>query len=913
MPNLRPLLLCLTLLVACNGDDEDTANPSGLSASFHGATAHPVDAPFRLSGVSGVDGVVVETDPAVALSLSYDAELGLLTAWPEVPLLADTDYLVTVSAPEDNGVFALHTGPGWRGPAGSDALCEDGECARVFVESRESDTRAYRLTTDHPLRDSEPASSEVQFHEEAGQPILRSGHDLFDALFAMAIHETRQLSVDSISDYAFNGGAPIACDCFQTGERWHYVWTRDTAYAVDLGLAWLDPARSRNALDFKLSRDRDGGPLHVVQDTGTGGSWPVSTDRVVWAVGAARVLDFLEEPARSVFAERAREALQTTAELDRSAVYDPQSGLYRGEQSFLDWREQSYPSWVEGDVVTIGMSATLSTNMAHLAALELLTELSDEAGLSDDAARYGGWADALRTSLDAGLYSDGTWSTMRTSGLDPAPVARQDLLGTSLASTYAGQPEQSRDALAAYPRAAHGPPVQWPQLPDVPIYHNRAIWPFVTAYGLRESARHDLPAHVHHDLVGMVRSSALNVSNMENLEFLTGDNWVGDGDLSGPVVNSRRQLWSVAGYLSAVVDTLFGLESTADGLRFVPFVPGAVRDELFAPADRVRLEAFPYRGRSLTVELRLPPAGGSGEAALVIDQITLNGEVLGDAWLSADDLSDGDNLLAITLVTGAGAVEPVVRVGTETDGQALFSPSEPRDVQLAVESGGRALSWSGSEGAEYAVYRDGERIADALTTPNYTDSDDVSAAVPCYAIEARWPSSGLRSHHSPPACAWGPDTDQRVRVFGAAEMTNTGGALVNSNGREHWAYWGGAQDRLELSFTALHSGPHLLSLTYANGAGGFDTGVTAGVKQVVVSGGGEQQNDWIMLPHTGAWDAWRESSFARVELQAGTTYTVQIVDGFNMSYLQHFALYGGTGGAESFNDIDIAELKLLSR
>ena len=34
------------------------------------------------------------------------------------------------------------------------------------------------------------------------------------------------------------------------------------------------------------------------------------------------------------------------------------------------------------------------------------------------------------------------------------------------------------------PFGAFGPPVIFPQQQRVPIYHNRAIWPFVTAYGV---------------------------------------------------------------------------------------------------------------------------------------------------------------------------------------------------------------------------------------------------------------------------------------------------------------------------------------------------------------------------------------------------------------------------------------------
>jgi len=54
-------------------------------------------------------------------------------------------------------------------------------------------------------------------------------------------------------------------------------------------------------------------------------------------------------------------------------AFDPATGLYRGEQSFLDWREQSYPAWVEGTPVHIATSKSLSTNVAHLRALELVS------------------------------------------------------------------------------------------------------------------------------------------------------------------------------------------------------------------------------------------------------------------------------------------------------------------------------------------------------------------------------------------------------------------------------------------------------------------------------------------------------------------------------------------------------------
>lgn len=98
----------------------------------------------------------------------------------------------------------------------------------------------------------------------------------------------------------------------------------------------------------------DGEARQIVQDTGTGGSWPASTDRVTWALGASAVLATLpSDTERADFAAVALEALSNTLENDRLAAYDSIDGLYRGEQSFLDWRDQTYASWIVKDIAAL--------------------------------------------------------------------------------------------------------------------------------------------------------------------------------------------------------------------------------------------------------------------------------------------------------------------------------------------------------------------------------------------------------------------------------------------------------------------------------------------------------------------------------------------------------------------------------
>ena len=164
---------------------------------------------------------------------------------------------------------------------------------------------------------------------------------MLDALFALAITELGENKVTAISDYSMNGGSPIDCDCFETGANWHYVWTRDTAYAVHSAIAFLEPQKSKNSLKFKISERKSavgGGNMQIVQDTGSGGSWPVSTDRVVWALGALETLKNLDGSDYTSFLAESYEAIKNTLEADRLYIYDEKDGLYRGEQSFLVWR-----------------------------------------------------------------------------------------------------------------------------------------------------------------------------------------------------------------------------------------------------------------------------------------------------------------------------------------------------------------------------------------------------------------------------------------------------------------------------------------------------------------------------------------------------------------------------------------------
>lgn len=96
------------------------------------------------------------------------------------------------------------------------------------------------------------------------------------------------------------------------------------------------------------------------------------------ALGAERLLSALDGEEYNQFAERAYKAISNTLEADRLAAFDAKSGLYTGEQSFLDWREQTYSTWTPNDVNAIGSSKALSTNVVHYRAIQLAAKLAEK-------------------------------------------------------------------------------------------------------------------------------------------------------------------------------------------------------------------------------------------------------------------------------------------------------------------------------------------------------------------------------------------------------------------------------------------------------------------------------------------------------------------------------------------------------
>lgn len=754
--------------------------------------------------------------------------------------------------------------------------------ARFASPDAQAALRSYTHATTMPLRDN--ASQSISYTEQANLPRVRSGNLAFDALFAQAVTEMQQDSVQAIRDGSYNGGQPIACECFETGEKWHYVWTRDLSYAAHLGLAMLDPQRTRNSLLFKLSGYRTGKPalaagsadgLQIVQDTGSGGSWPVSTDRVSWAFGAEQALQSLPAAERAPFAATALQALRNTIENDRIAAFDPASGLYNGEQSFLDWREQSYAAWIPHDLSSMASAKSLSTNVAHYKALTLAAELAQEAGDGSSAQRYTQWAAALKIAINDRLWlkDAGMYSSLTAGHFDGAPLHKFDWLGQALAIiTGVADAGQAQSILARYPHGPLGAPVIWPQQPGVPVYHNRALWPFVTAYGLRAAVQHSNVAVADAAYASLLQGAALNLSNMENMEWR-------NGDPTAPVINSRRQLWSVGGYLGMVVQQMFGIGVDAERLHVNPFITSRLRREWFAGSDVVELSGLTLHGKRLHLKIKMPPAVALEGVYMPIGG-KLNGRDVRSpvAW---SELAE-ENLIEVEMGPLVPGRQSITFAGSE---DASTAPPEPV-VQHSPASAAPSLRIAPGPGtrdeARYNIYRDGQLAAQGIAAGEWSDRTAAPGAAHCYAVEAAYHANGTRSHHSQPLCP----------AAMLATATHTAG-MHAADSRD--AQRGGlGQD----SVTVAKEGRYHLQLRYNNHAHQINLGITNAVQLLRLRDkhGALAAEGIVQMPHNAPADgpAWSTPLTAR--LKPGS-YKLELQAFYNMSDLQSNASYADAGGA----------------
>lgn len=369
---------------------------------------------------------------------------------------------------------------------------------------------------------------------------------------------------------------------FRTGKEWAGVWTRDISYSIILSMAHLQPQVAKNSLLKKVNKKK-----RIIQDTGTGGAYPASTDRMIWAVAA---LEVYTATGDHDWLELAYQVVKNSIEDDLHNCYDPLTGMVKGESSFLDWREQTYPKWMQP--ADIFESECLGTNAAHFQANKVLSLMAKTLHQTDIAKKHEAIAEKIKSGINKWLWlpEKGYYAQFLYGRNHKIVSPRSEALGEALCILFGiADKQKSASIIASVPQTEFGISCIFPQIPNIPPYHNNAVWPFVQTYWALAAAKAGNENAVIESIKSIYRPAALFLTNKENF---VADN----GDYAGTQINSSNMLWSLSGNLALIQKLVFGISFQADSLLFQPFVPSLYK-------GTKTLSNFKYRKSILDIQL----------------------------------------------------------------------------------------------------------------------------------------------------------------------------------------------------------------------------------------------------------------------------------------------------------------------
>ena len=668
------------------------------------------------------------------------------------------------------------------------------------------------LTLNQPQAAKTTAGQWKQSLNTADFPQYHSGYPLADALYNLALEEARR-AVEPDST-------------FRTGKDWAGVWTRDISYSIILAQAILQPKVAMNSLLRKVSPEG-----RIIQDTGTGGAYPCSTDRVIWATAAWEIYKVTGDEA---WLRKVYPIIKSSIADDVQNAYDPATGLVRGESSFLDWREQTYPRWMQP--ADIYQSQNLGTNAAHYQANVVLAQMAAKLGEPAVAAQHKRQAATIKAGMNQHLWQadKGYYGQYRYGRTSMLLSPKAEGLGEALSVLFGvAEGERAREVVAKTPVVPYGLPCIYPQIPGLPPYHNNAVWPFVQSFWALAAAKVGNEASLTESMAAIYRPAALFLTNKENFV-------AENGDFAGTQINSSNMLWSLSGSLSLVYKVLFGMQYEADRLVFRPFVPQAFR-------GRRTLSGFRYRGAVLDVEM-----SGFGN---VIKSITLDDKPLPDAAIPAS--LTGRHKVSITLSSAAPAAQAVNRVAN------AVAPETP---VVKLELGQHSyLQWAAVAGAkEYRVLKNGLPAATVKTGPYpVVGANDSLTSYQVVAVDG----AGHGSFASEPVETAGRVADEALQLETVAPKATQ--AYKGYSGQGFIEVSTTRNQKLTIPITVPEAGTYALDFRYANGNGPLNTSNKCAIRTLRAATG--QLLGTVVLPQRGVeeWSNWGFSNPILVPLAAG--------------------------------------------
>jgi len=642
-------------------------------------------------------------------------------------------------------------------------------------------------------------------------PQLNSGKVILDALYNLGLDETA-MNIEEDGT-------------FRTGKEWPGVWTRDLSYSVFLSLGIIEPEICKTSLMRKVSNGR------IIQDTGTGGAWPVSSDRTTWIIAAYEIYKITGDEA---WLEKIFPIIEKSLQTDLKTIVDPKTGLMRGESSFLDWRKQTYPKWMNS--TDIFESLNLGTNAVHYRAYEIMAEMATIKGL--DASQYTEVATVLKSAINEHFWQEekGFYGQFIYGRTYKALSPKSETLGEALCVLFdISDKKQSNAIIEKTPMVPYGAACVYPQIPKMPPYHNNGIWPFVQAFWNISAAKQLNYSALEHGLASFYRPVGLFLTNKENFVAQ-------NGDFQGTEINSDRQLWSVAGNMAMIYRVLLGMNFEKDGIILAPVVPKVY-------GKTIKVSNFKYRKAILDFEVK-----GFGNE---ITSVSIDGKEQEKAFIPGD--LEGEHVIVIELNSSIKEKGKFALVENKFSTTTPYVKEDNTDDKIAI-------GWENIlDTKEYAVYKNGDEIDRILNEEDKTRflyTIDAQPKLDEYQVIAI-DKNGHNSFYSEPvanAVNYFIDATKFAKPSKLPYQGYTGNGFIELTKESNQI--------VELIFDAEKEGKYIIDARYSNGSGPYNTDNKCAIRTLSIN---NQTIGVIVMPQIGK-DEWSNFGFSNsweVELKKG--------------------------------------------
>ena len=652
----------------------------------------------------------------------------------------------------------------------------------------------------------EKTTAENHWHktlDTSDKPQYSSDQPLVDALYNLTLEEAKKnIEADST---------------LRTGAKWGGVWTRDISYSIFLAFAYHEPEIAKISLMKKVKRDR------IIQDTGSGGAWPVSSDRTTWVLAAWEIykvtgnLDWLK---------KSYVIIKNTLDDDLKTLANDRTGLNKGESSFLDWREQTYPKWMDNRDIYV--SENLGTNVVHYQANIILAEMSKILGQSEN--EYIKRAEQIKNGINQYLWmaDKGFYGQYIYGRKDLMLSPRFEALGEALAVLFnVADDDKSKSIFEKSPLTTYGASCIYPQIPGIPPYHNNGVWPFVQSYWNLAAAKAGNEKVLSHGLASIYRAGALFLTNYENFVAQS-------GDYKGTEINSDRMLWSMAGNLAMVHRVFMGMSFDTDGLRFNPVIPQSY-------GGTKTLTGFKYRNTILDIKVH-----GYGNKIM---SIKLDNQPLKDAFLPSG--TSGKHTIEITMNNQSFDDQKINLVDN------WFSLPNPQSK--VVEN---KIQWESVAGAtQYLVYKNGKLLLKTKETSTLIPAEETAE----YGISAL-DDKGWESFISEPLLISKSENIQIYQVESIVKPSTL--PYSNYEGNGFIEISNEKNQQITVNLKVAKAGKYLIDFRYANGSGPWNTDNKCAARSLYTN---ETYAGTVVFPQRGQdeWSDWGWSNGFVAELKAG--------------------------------------------